>query len=401
MIHLASPGGVDKDSLQVEAIQNGTREKLDIVEEHWRDPGELLIAAAFLQSSALSDGDIELEVKASSLKSRSGLGGLFAPSLTEKSFTLKVDLSPPTASYNLYPEPLTRGSAALVSIEPSENVSGMELAYGKTRFATYQVAPMRYIALAAFPQEVPYNAYSLSLRMSDEAGNIGKLEIAVPGENFQFRKDPIWLSDKFFQAKEKEFRELLEDKASTLPELFLRMNRETRKESYSTLEALCNYGIPKKLWQGEFMEMPGATRRSEFADMRDYVYKNEIIDKQVHLGLDYASIAKDNIPASNSGVVAFAGYLGIHGNAVLIDHGLGLFSLYSHLSTIAAEVEQVVEKGQIIGQTGFSGMAGGDHLHFEILINGVSVNPDFFYNGEWLSKNFDEPLARLMEQKSE
>ena len=88
--------------------------------------------------------------------------------------------------------------------------------------------------------------------------------------------------------------------------------------------------------------------------------------------------------ASNRGVVLLPTYLGIYGNCVILDHGLGVQSLYAHLSTIDMKEGETVEKGQTIGRTGSTGLAGGDHLHFTMLVNGVAVNPVEMWDPHWM-----------------
>jgi len=83
--------------------------------------------------------------------------------------------------------------------------------------------------------------------------------------------------------------------------------------------------------------------------------------------------------------VVFADYLGIYGHTVILDHGQGLFSLYSHLSRITATPGALLDKGEILGYSGASGMAGGDHLHFSMLINGIFVNPKEWWDRAWVA----------------
>ena len=123
-----------------------------------------------------------------------------------------------------------------------------------------------------------------------------------------------------------------------------------------------------------------------------YYYKNKEIDKQVHLGIDLASTKRAEVHAANSGTVVFADYLGIYGNTVILDHGQGIFSLYSHLSEIDSTVGELKEKGTVIGLSGATGMAGGDHLHFSMIINGIFVTPLEWWDQQWLRLNIDDIL---------
>lgn len=401
LVNIYGGQNIDTAEVQIEAVQNGARERLAPFARHQDQGGvPLRLELNLAQSALLQDGELQIEIKARSKQNSNKFGGIFAPFWTVKSFIVKADLSPPQAVFTCSPKVISQGGAALLALEASEELERISLERDEQAATVWPLSARRFVALAAFPQGSPLESYALELRLADRAGNIATSIIGLDAEGFDFRDDPISLNDAFFQKKHKEFSEY---SGKDLPplELFLHMNRDVRSHSYKRLRLLCRGGTREKLWDGAFLEMPSATRRSEFADRRDYIYKGEQIDRQVHLGLDYASIAKDRIPAANNGRVSFVGYLGIHGNAVLMDHGLGLFSLYSHLSSIEAREGQSLAKGDIIGRTGASGMAGGDHLHFEILVNGVSVNPDFWFDAEWVEQNIDAPLARFKEEAHE
>ena len=130
-----------------------------------------------------------------------------------------------------------------------------------------------------------------------------------------------------------------------------------------------------------------------FADERDYIYQGEVIDHQTHLGFDLASLARSPVDCANDGKVVWAGYLGIYGNCVLVDHGLGLASLYGHLSSIETTAGESVKMGQSLGRTGETGLAGGDHLHFTTLVQGVAVNPREWWDPKWVREQVFERLS--------
>ena len=138
------------------------------------------------------------------------------------------------------------------------------------------------------------------------------------------------------------------------------------------------------LWTEAFAQMGNSQVESRFADRRTYFFENKEIDRQVHLGFDLASVQQAPVLASNAGVIVFADFLGIYGNCVIIDHGLGVQSLYAHLSSIGTKVGDTVTKGQELGRTGATGLAGGDHLHFTILLQGVPVNPVEWWDQHWM-----------------
>ena len=116
------------------------------------------------------------------------------------------------------------------------------------------------------------------------------------------------------------------------------------------------------------------------------------MDTQYHLGFDLAVTKHYPVESANDGKVVLAEYFGIYGNTIVIDHGYGLQSLYAHLSSFAAEKGDVVRKGQIIGRSGMTGLAGGDHLHFSLLLQGVQINPVEWWDRRWVQSRITDPL---------
>ena len=139
-------------------------------------------------------------------------------------------------------------------------------------------------------------------------------------------------------------------------------------------------------------EVPAFDPRPDEESADDQNRRNAEIDQQVHLGIDLASTRQADIKAANRGNVVFADYLGIYGNTIILDHGQGIFSLYSHLSQISVAVGELIDKGVVIGLSGNSGMAGGDHLHFSILVNGIFVTPLEWWDQQWLQLNIEDVL---------
>jgi murein DD-endopeptidase MepM/ murein hydrolase activator NlpD len=148
------------------------------------------------------------------------------------------------------------------------------------------------------------------------------------------------------------------------------------------------------MWNEPFEPLVNAAVEAKFADFRTYTYKGKEIDRQVHLGFDLAVTQQVPIKAAQRGVVVHAAYLGIYGNCVIIDHGLGVQTLYGHLSSIGVKVGDKVEKGQVIGRSGMTGLAAGDHLHFTVLVNGTAVNPVEWWDTKWMQ---DRVFRKIME----
>ena len=98
------------------------------------------------------------------------------------------------------------------------------------------------------------------------------------------------------------------------------------------------------------------------------------------------------VPAANHGTVVHAGRLAIYGNCVVIDHGLGVLTVYGHMSGVAVKVGDLVTKGQEIGKSGVTGLAGGDHLHLGLLVGPAFVDPVDWTRGSWMEKTLGPVL---------
>jgi len=179
-----------------------------------------------------------------------------------------------------------------------------------------------------------------------------------------------------------------------LVQRFVYINSVMRVANNKTLADLRLQSEPKFLWTGAFLPMVDSTVESRFADDRTYTWKGKKVDEQTHLGFDLAKLARSPVPASNDGKVIWAQDLGIYGNCIVIDHGYGLQSVYGHLSEFLVKKGDMVKKGQTIAKTGSTGLAGGDHLHFTMLIDGVQINPVEWWDPHWVK---DRILSKMGE----
>jgi hypothetical protein len=186
-----------------------------------------------------------------------------------------------------------------------------------------------------------------------------------------------------------------------LLENYLQVNGELRRRNAEELVELARGSTPAFLWSEPFGSLPNAQVMSAFADQRTYLYEGRPVDEQTHLGYDLASVAQAPVPAANRGVVMLARYFGIYGNTVVLDHGHGLMSLYAHLSTIDVKEGQEVERGAVLGRTGATGLAGGDHLHFTTLVRGLPVNPTEWWDANWIRDRVARKLGPVLPFQTE
>ncbi len=166
---------------------------------------------------------------------------------------------------------------------------------------------------------------------------------------------------------------------------FLVLNGELRIRNAATIEKIATATSPEMLWKTAFRRLGRTKTESAFADHRTYFYDGKEVDQQIHLGFDLASTRSAPVAAANSGRVLFAGFLGIYGNAVIIDHGMGLQSLYAHMSSIDVEAGDRVEPGETIGRSGKTGLAAGDHVHFSMLVAGRPVSSIEWWDQHWIN----------------
>ncbi len=228
----------------------------------------------------------------------------------------------------------------------------------------------------------------LAVTATDFAGNRSTAGLVYHINARSFRKDAINLSDAFFNTKMPEFeRYFPEASGGSRLDLFLKVNQDQRHRDSEAIDRITAQTEKKMLWEGPFLRLPRSANHARFADHRTYFYGGKVIDRQVHLGIDLASTAHSPVPAANHGKVVFTGDQGIYGNTIILDHGFGLFTLYSHLSQIDVAHGQMVEKGAIIGKTGMTGLAGGDHLHYSTLIHQTYVNPVEWWDEAWINNN--------------
>ena len=253
------------------------------------------------------------------------------------------------------------------------------------------------VAFFALLHDQDLNA-PVSVVARDAAGNEATARVDVKVFPKPFRKSRIDVDDAFLGkvvppilAATPSLK--VADPANLL-ESYLTINRDLRKENARTIVALAEQSAPDRLWQGPFKQLLNSAVQSSFADQRTYVYQGRDVDQQVHLGFDLASTAHAPVHASNAGRIVFADFLGIYGNCVIVDHGLGLQSLYAHLSSIGVKVGDTVTQGQELGRSGTTGLAGGDHLHFTMLLGGRAITPVDWWSEQWVQ---DRVLRKLRE----
>ena len=254
------------------------------------------------------------------------------------------------------------------------------------------------VAFFALTHDQDLNA-PISVYARDPAGNEATTAFEHRAFPKQFARSRIGIDDRLVQRVVPAIAATTPGMAlATAPEdlvnSFVRINSELRQLNTETIAAYARDTSPDMLWRSAFQALGNASVEAGFADYRTYFYEGEEIDRQVHLGFDLAVTQRIPILAAQAGVVFHAADLGIYGNCVIVDHGLGVQSLYAHLSSLDVSVGDRVEQGQPLGRSGMTGLAGGDHLHFTMLVNGYPVNPVEWWDPQWIQ---DRVLRKIAE----
>ncbi len=308
---------------------------------------------------------------------------------------LQVRLDPPRVAVTSIHHFINLGGAEFVVMRATPEDVDAGVRVGDVEYRAY---PGSAVGLSDPALRVAFFALKhdqdVNVRMSAFARDMAGNEVTTPLEhqptNKKFLNSRIPIDQRFLDR-------VVPAIASNTPDLkvdtnspegllkgFLTINGDLRKKNGETITALAAKSQSKMLWTEAFAQMGNSQVESRFADRRTYFFDDKEIDRQVHLGFDLASVQQAPVLASNAGVILFADFLGIYGNCVIIDHGLGVQSLYAHLSSIGTKVGDTVTKGQELGRTGATGLAGGDHLHFTILLQGIPVNPVEWWDQHWL-----------------
>ena len=305
-----------------------------------------------------------------------------------------IDITPPTVELIADDRYVNFGGVGVIVYKVSEDTATSGVRIGNHFFPGFQgtikAHPDHFIALFAHAYDVPADARGV-LVVTDKAGNTKETPLAYELKNVKYKKSTIPLSDKFLE----KITPLLSDVAArqgTPKEVFVRIDKGLRKVNEDKIREVTSKATSSMLWSGVFTQLSNSKVEANFADERTYTYNNEPIDDAFHLGYDLSVTKNYPVEASNSGNVVFAGDLGIYGNAVILDHGLGLFTLYGHLSAIDVKVGDAIQQRQILGKTGDTGLAAGDHLHFGVYLNGVAVLPVEWWDKKWIADNIEPKL---------
>jgi murein DD-endopeptidase MepM/ murein hydrolase activator NlpD len=343
------------------------------------DPAEL----------ALPDGPARLVVAARDFSWRNGFEG----NEGVREVLLQVDTVPPSVHVESGLTYVSRGGAGAVVYQ----LDGSAVRDGVTVDAAFfpghplEGSAGRRIALFAVPVEGSAKP-AIRVVAEDAAGNRNRVPFPVQVLDREFQESGTTLSSRFVEQKVVPLAAAAGLDDSDPVTAFRQVNETLRARNEARIREAVASSDDTRHWQGAFEQLPGSKVTSRFAERRRYLIDGDEVSRATHYGFDLASTPGAAISAANAGVVVFASELGIYGKCVVIDHGLGLSSLYGHLSELAVEPGQQVQKGQKLGRSGSTGLAGGDHLHFALLVGETYVDPLEWWDPKWVREHVEVRL---------
>ena len=390
-IHVHDPHGVRDVTLFIE--QNGVRYKAAEILEPARHifwlhnvaDQTLTLSAGTNSIPQLKDGKAKLIVQVTSNDFRS--------SVTNVEVDITVATEPPSLSVDSDQHYLYLGMADLVRF----NVSGYWTEAGvRVGDQTFRAWPMPggkpgEFSLFAFAWNMPPSTVPV-VYATNPAGNTatGQIVYQFPQkEQPKYRTRDLQVDDQFMQ---KVITELDPNGSGDPVTRFVKVNSEMRRANNQTLFNLRTKTADHFLWTQPFLQQHNSKVEADFADVRNYIYQGKKIDQQVHLGYDLSITQHVGVEASNDGKVIYAAPLGIYGNCIVVDHGYGLQSIYGHMSEIDVHEGDMVKRGQIMGKSGMTGMAGGDHIHFGMQLDGVQIDPKEWWDAHWIKDHITKRL---------
>lgn len=301
---------------------------------------------------------------------------------------------PPSVTADSEQHYLYLGMADLTTFSVSGNWTEAGVRVGDQTFRGWPMPGGKpgMFSLFAFAWNMPPDTVPM-VYASNGTGNdvTSPLVVIFPKkEQPKYTVHDLQVSDAFMQ---KVVNELDPNGSGDLVARFVKINSEMRKANNKTLSELRLKTADKFLWSKPFIRQPHSQAEANFADLRNYIYHGQKIDQQVHLGYDLAVTQHVGVQASNDGKVVYAAPLGIYGNCVVVDHGYGLQTIYGHMSRIDVHEGDLVKQGQVMGLSGMTGMAGGDHIHFAMQLDGVQIDPKEWWDAHWIKDH----IARRVE----
>ncbi|MEA1982509.1 MAG: M23 family metallopeptidase [Campylobacterota bacterium] len=343
---------------------------------------------------AIKDKEIEIIVETKDVSK----WNFFAGNATREVFKLVIDKKRPQLNIVSNSYKISRGGSALVIFKLKDpNLDEVYIQGNRDKKFIPQPFYKEgyYISLLAWP--VVDSEFKATVMAKDKAGNISKAYVPLYLKEKNYRISKIKLSDRFLKGK---IADLAEEFVETQGvdssiEQFKIINEDVRAKNEELIHSLASVVKNEQIDSFKMNKMyplKNAQVVATFGDHRKYFYGGEKVSESYHLGLDLASNAMAAIKPQNAGQVVYSDFNGLYGNMPMVHHGLGLYTLYGHCSSVKVNSGERVMKKDVIANTGKSGYAMGDHLHFGVLVQGIEVRPQEWMDKQWLKLNIEDVI---------
>ena len=310
-----------------------------------------------------------------------------------------IDKKSPVANVITNSYLLRQGGSGVIIVEINdENLKDYYISFNdKEIFELFPFYKKNYfISIITWPIDIK-EFKKVNVVAVDLAGNKTEAKVPFYIKEFKEKIDNIKISDDFVNNISKHVLENSDmNVPSSIVDIFIKTNKELREKNVKTIREVVKKNLVNDMKTSfdikPFVRLPNAATFAQFGERRHYFYGEEKIDEAWHLGMDWASVKRAEVQVTNPGKVIFKDYLGIYGDTVIIDHGLGVGTLYAHTSSINVEVNDEVKAGQHIANTGATGAVFGDHLHFGVLVQGIEVNPNEWLDYTWMKTNVTKTI---------
>ncbi len=375
-VHVRDPRGIRSVHAFVE--QNGARYQVFEMAQPSKSPDSTWNFTAGVKATPqLQAGTAKLIVEATSNDLLRKTGRI------EREVT--VVTQPPTVSVDSEQHYLYLGMADLATFNVSGGWTEAGVRVGDEKFRAWPLPGGKpgLFSLYAFAWNMLTDTVPLVYAANGAGNDVTRpLVVVFPKkEQPKYTVHDLQVSDAFLN---KVINELDPNTTGDPVTRFVKINSEMRQANNKTLSDLRLKTTDRFLWSRPFIRQPHSKAESNFADLRNYIYQGKKIDQQVHLGYDLAVTRHVGVQASNNGKVVYAAPLGIYGNCIVLDHGYGLQTIYGHLSRIDVHEGDTLKQGQVMGLSGQTGMAGGDHIHFAMQLDGVQIDPKEWWDAHWI-----------------
>jgi len=342
----------------------------------------------------LNENEVTLSVEATDASKWNFLAGN-AAALQQQ---LKIDTKRPVLARISNSYGIRKGGAALVIFRAEDEhmkVFYIESSFGKRFAAQPFVKEGYYAALIAWP--VTEESFAATLVAEDLAGNKARVSVPLYLKDSKYRESNLKLTSNYLEGKIAQLAEEFPETQGVegrIPQ-FKVINEDVRRANEKMIHEITSK-VPDTMIDGfslkPFYPLKNGQNLGGFGDHRHYMHEGREVSEAYHLGVDLASIKQAPITLQNPGEVVYTGYNGIYGNMPIIHHGMGLYTLYGHCSSVNVQQGQQVGVGEVIANTGTTGSVLGDHLHFGVLIQGVDVRPQEWMDKEWMRLNVTEVM---------